>query len=54
MFTGPHIRADLKLHAKCVRCGNIAHYSYRKTPGEAQVMIDHYDIYGQSTGIAIT
>jgi thymidine kinase len=26
-----------KLHAICVRCGNIANYSYRKTSQEGQV-----------------
>jgi len=28
-----------KLHAICVRCGNIANYSYRKIPNEDQVML---------------
>jgi thymidine kinase len=35
-----------KIHAICVRCGNLAHYSYRKS-GEAQVVLvgekDHYE-----------
>ncbi len=34
-----------KLHAICVRCGNIASYSYRKTPHETQVVIGERDIY---------
>src|SRR5882724_4139371 len=28
-----------KLHAICMKCGNIANYSYRKVPNEDQVMI---------------
>jgi thymidine kinase len=35
-----------KIHAICVRCGNLAHYSFRKS-GEAQVVLvgekDHYE-----------
>jgi len=34
-----------KLHAICVRCGNIANYSYRKTAGGAQVLLGEKDIY---------
>ena len=34
-----------KVHAICVRCGNIANYSYRKTAHEAQVVIGERDIY---------
>lgn len=34
-----------KLHAICVRCGNIASYSYRKTTHETQVVIGERDIY---------
>lgn len=34
-----------KLHAICVRCGNIANYSYRKTSNEAQMVIGQSDIY---------
>lgn len=34
-----------KLHAICVRCGNIANYSYRKTFSGAQVVIGQSDIY---------
>lgn len=34
-----------KLHAICVRCGNIANYSYRKTPHDSQVMLGEKDIY---------
>lgn len=35
-----------KLHAICVRCGNIANYSYRKAPDATQVLLgakDHYE-----------
>ncbi|GAB3020451.1 thymidine kinase [Niabella terrae] len=34
-----------KLHAICVKCGNIAHYSYRKIPEEDQVMLGAMDVY---------
>ena len=34
-----------KLHAICVRCGNIANYSYRKTSQEGQVVVGEMDIY---------
>lgn len=34
-----------KLHAICVRCGNIASMSYRKTKQEGQVVIGEIDIY---------
>jgi thymidine kinase len=34
-----------KLHAICVRCGNIANYSYRKVPNEDQVMVGAKDVY---------
>ncbi|MEI9944464.1 MAG: hypothetical protein WDN26_09635 [Chitinophagaceae bacterium] len=29
----------------CVRCGNIANYSYRKIPNEDQVMLGEKDVY---------
>jgi thymidine kinase len=40
-------RADYitKLHAICVKCGNIANYSYRKTMHDAQVMLGEKDLY---------
>ncbi len=40
-------RADYitKLHAICVKCGNIANISYRKVPGGAQVLLGEMDIY---------
>lgn len=40
-------RADYitKLHAICVRCGNIANYSYRKVPNAEQVMLGAKDAY---------
>ncbi len=34
-----------KLHAICMKCGNIANYSYRKIPNEDQVMIGATDVY---------
>ena len=40
-------RADYitKLHAICVKCGNIANISYRKVRGGAQVLLGEMDIY---------
>ena len=34
-----------KLHAICVKCGNLANHSYRKTAQEGQVVIGEMDIY---------
>ena len=34
-----------KLHAICVKCGNIANYSYRKTPETSQLLLGEKDIY---------
>ncbi|HSU28852.1 MAG TPA: thymidine kinase [Chitinophagaceae bacterium] len=34
-----------KLHAICVKCGNIANYSYRKVKGGDQVLLGEKDIY---------
>ena len=34
-----------KLHAICVKCGNIASFSYRKIPQEGQVVLGERDIY---------
>lgn len=34
-----------KLHAICMRCGNIANVSYRKTEQEGQVLLGEKDIY---------
>lgn len=34
-----------KLHAICVRCGNIANISYRKTAAEGQVVLGEKDVY---------
>ncbi|MBS1574824.1 MAG: thymidine kinase [Bacteroidetes bacterium] len=34
-----------KLHAICVKCGNIANYSFRKVPNEDQVMLGAKDVY---------
>ncbi len=34
-----------KLHAICVKCGNIANISYRKTAQEGQVLLGEKDVY---------
>lgn len=34
-----------KLHAICVRCGNIANISFRKTKTEGQVLLGEKDVY---------
>jgi thymidine kinase len=34
-----------KLHAICVKCGNIANYSYRKTAHDSQLLLGEKDIY---------
>jgi thymidine kinase len=34
-----------KLHAICVKCGNIANYSYRKKPVSGQVLLGERDLY---------
>lgn len=34
-----------KLHAICVRCGNLANISYRKTNAAGQVLVGEKDIY---------
>jgi len=34
-----------KLHAICVKCGNIANISYRKTTQQGQVLLGEKDIY---------
>ncbi len=34
-----------KVHAICIRCGNLAHYSFRKTPEEGQVLLGEKDVY---------
>ncbi len=45
----PHLlaKADYitKLHAICVKCGNIANISYRKTADAGQVLLGEKDIY---------
>jgi thymidine kinase len=40
-------RADYitKLHAICVKCGNIANYSYRKSSHDAQVLLGQKNLY---------
>jgi thymidine kinase len=34
-----------KLHAICMKCGNIAHYSYRKIHNEGQIMLGEKNVY---------
>ncbi len=34
-----------KLHAICVRCGNIANYSYRKKPDASRILLGEKDSY---------
>jgi thymidine kinase len=34
-----------KLHAICVKCGNIANYSYRKSAQKGQVLLGEKDLY---------
>jgi thymidine kinase len=34
-----------KLHAICMVCGNIAHYSFRKTVSDAKVLLGEKDVY---------
>lgn len=34
-----------KLHAICVKCGNIANISYRKTAQEGQILVGEKDVY---------
>jgi thymidine kinase len=34
-----------KLHAICVKCGNIAQYSYRKIPSDEQIMLGAKEVY---------
>lgn len=34
-----------KLHAICVKCGNIANYSYRKTNEDARFLLGEKDVY---------
>lgn len=34
-----------KLHAICVKCGNIANYSYRKAPTKGQLLLGEKDSY---------
>jgi thymidine kinase len=34
-----------KLHAICVKCGNIANYSYRKSDRSAQILLGEKDLY---------
>lgn len=34
-----------KLHAICMKCGNIASYSYRKVPNEDRILLGEKDVY---------
>ncbi len=34
-----------KVHAICMRCGNLAHYSHRKSGDEAEIVLGEKDIY---------
>ena len=34
-----------KLHAICVRCGSLAHYSYRKSEEDQDVLLGEKDLY---------
>ena len=34
-----------KVHAICMRCGNLAHYSYRKSDTDKIVLLGEKDIY---------
>jgi thymidine kinase len=34
-----------KLHAICVKCGNIANYSYRKNPRSTRILLGEKDLY---------
>lgn len=40
-------RADYvtKLHAICMKCGEMANYSYRKIPNEDRIMLGEKDVY---------
>jgi len=54
-YTGKHFgqipfllsKADYitKLHAICVKCGNIANYSFRKKADKSQVLLGEKDVY---------
>lgn len=45
----PHLLASAeyitKLHAICMRCGNIANFSYRKTESDEKVLLGEHDRY---------
>lgn len=34
-----------KVHAICVNCGNIAHFSFRKSASENQILLGEHDVY---------
>ena len=43
-----------KLHAICVKCGNIANYSYRIIPNEAQIMLGATNAYEPRCRVCFT
>lgn len=43
-----------KLHAICMKCGNIANYSYRIIPNEAQIMLGAKNAYEPRCRICFT
>lgn len=34
-----------KVHAICVNCGSIAHYSFRKTESDTRILLGEHDVY---------
>ena len=43
-----------KLHAICVKCGNIANYSYRVIPNEEQIMLGAKNVYEPRCRVCFT
>ena len=43
-----------KLHAICVKCGNIANYSYRIIPNEGQIMLGAKNVYEPRCRVCFT
>ena len=43
-----------KLHAICVKCGNIANYSYRIIPNEEQIMLGAKNVYEPRCRVCFT
>jgi thymidine kinase len=42
MATAEHVS---KIHAICVKCGNLAHYSHRKSESQKLVLLGETDAY---------